>query len=567
MVSANQASSSQGAKEISSSVNIASHLPRMAQLQPYTRAVVFPHGRDEKGRVSYIHLTFKQLDELSDAYARGFEKIGIRRQTRTILMVKPSLEFFALTFALFKVGAIPVLIDPGMGVKRMLHCLQETQSQAFIGIPLAHALRVLFPKYFRSIKTHVTVGKRWFWGGPTLEKVPLWEKEPYQMAPTDPQETAAILFTTGSTGPAKGVVYEHATFDAQVQSLKESFGILPGEIDVPTFPLFALFAPALGMTAVIPDMDPTRPAEVDPKKIVEAIHNHGATTMFGSPALLKQVARYITPRGITFPTLGRVISAGAPVPHDILEQFQKSLPEKANIFTPYGATEALPVCAIEGREILGETKKMTAEGKGICVGHPVKNREVHIIKISDDPIADWSDDLVLPKGQIGEVVVTGAVVTKEYYLKPEKTAAAKIYEKKSGQNRVWHRMGDLGWMDEENRVWFCGRKAHRVITQEETLFTIPCEAIFNQHKRIYRSALVGIGPANNKKPVICIEREAQDSGRDLSTLKQELLEMAQKNPLTEKIETILFHPSFPVDIRHNAKIFREKLTLWAEKKV
>ena len=465
------------------SVNIASHLPAMAGLQPYQRAVVYPSGHDYKGRVAYSHLTFAQLDQESDAYAHGLEKFGVTRGTRTILMVKPSLEFFALTFALFKVGAVPVLIDPGMGIKRLLHCLQQTRSEAFIGIPLAQALRVLFPKYFQSVRTNITVGKRVFWGGPTLKDLRLANAGSYNMAPTQADETAAILFTTGSTGPAKGAVYQHGMFDAQVRALKEQFGIKPGEMDLPTFPLFALFAPALGMTAVIPDMDPTKPALVNPLKIIEAIHNQGITNMFASPALLNRVVRYAGPRKIKLPSLRRIISAGAPVPHVTLEKFREILSKDAKIYTPYGATESLPVSIIESQEILSQTKTRTSQGDGICVGKAVKGMQLRVIKIQDGPINVWSDDLLANNGTIGEIVVQGPVVTQEYFEKPDATALAKIQM----DDKVWHRMGDVGWLDDQERLWFCGRKGHRVICDQGVLFS-SLEEIFNQHPRVYRSA-------------------------------------------------------------------------------
>ncbi|HSO19757.1 MAG TPA: AMP-binding protein, partial [Desulfosarcina sp.] len=292
-------------------VNVAAYLRTMARIQPYKRAVVCPCGRDRQGRAAYTHLTFRQLDIESDCLARGLEDVGVGRGVRTILMVKPSLDFFALVFALFKVGAVPVVVDPGMGVSRMLNCLKESRARALIGIPPAHVLRTLAPKYFKSVRTFITVGSRWFWGGLTLRQVrhPRWE--PFPTADTKADEIAAILFTTGSTGPAKGVFYTHGVFDAQVRNIRTQFGIAPDEIDLPTFPLFALFDPALGMTAVIPDMDPTKPARVNPERIIEAIANHGVTNMFASPALLNRVGRFGKEKGIALPTLRRVISAGA----------------------------------------------------------------------------------------------------------------------------------------------------------------------------------------------------------------------------------------------------------------
>lgn len=545
------------------SVNVAHYLRTMARIQPYRRAVVSPSKRDKEGRVSYVHLTFRQLDRESDCFAHGLVKAGIGRGVKTILMVRPSLEFFALTFALFKVGAVPVMVDPGMGVRRMLSCLRESKAQAIIGIPPAHVLRTLCPKYFKGVQTAVTVGKRWFWGGVTLKGIRALPWRQFKIADTAKDEMAAILFTTGSTGPAKGVVYTHGIFDAQIRLIKAQFGISPDEIDLPTFPLFALFDPALGMTAIIPDMDPTRPANVNPEKIIEAVLNHGVTNMFASPALLNRVGRFGKRKKIKLPSLKRVISAGAPAAPANIAQFSTMLAEDAEIHTGYGATEAMPVSSFGSKEILSETGALSEKGFGICVGRPIQGIEVNIIRITDGPISKWSDTLLVSEGEIGEITTSGEIVTHGYFERPRHDAHSKI----EGNGRLWHRMGDLGWQDSKGRIWFCGRKSHRVITREQELFTIPCEAIFNNHPAVFRSALVGVGAAPQQRPVICIELEQESKKDDRDLLIRELIELGQENQLTEKMDTFLFHPGFPVDVRHNSKIFREKLAVWAEKKL
>jgi acyl-CoA synthetase (AMP-forming)/AMP-acid ligase II len=371
---------------------------------------------------------------------------------------------------------------------------------------------------------------------------------------------AAILFTSGSTGVAKGVIYTHAIFAAQVEQLQRVYQIHPGEVDLPTFPLFGLFGPALGVTSVLPEMDATRPALVDPLRILDAIRWFGVTNLFGSPALLRRVGGGAGP-GEHLPTLRRVISAGAPVPPAVVERFCELLPAGTQVYTPYGATEALPVASIGSEEILRETGARTAEGAGICVGLPVEGITVRVIRISDEPIPTWSDDLVLPTGQIGEIVVQGRVVTASYHNRPESTALAKIQDPSRGG--FWHRMGDVGYLDERGRIWFCGRKSQRVITPAGTLFTIPCEGVFNAHPGVLRSALVGVKRNGVVEPVLCVERTPEGVALAEEQLKRELLTLGNAHEHTRAIRHILFHPSFPVDIRHNAKIFREKLAVWA----
>lgn len=545
--------------------NVATHLAAMAAAQPDFTAVIAPHGRPRDGVIPHISWTFRQLNDRANAIARGLEAVGVGQGVKTALLVPPSLEFYALTFAIFKVGAIPVFVDPGIGARRFGACLAESRPMAFIGIPKAQIARVILGWARDSVELVITVGKKYFWGGLTLDDVVSRGSGAGDVqAPTRAEETAAILFTSGSTGPPKGVIYTHAIFAAQIEALKSSFGIRPGEVDVNTFPLFALFAPALGTTAVIPEMDSTRPAHVDPTKIIEEVTSFSATMMFGSPALIKRVGSYGRQHGVKLPTLRRVISAGAPANNEALEDFATMLNDDCEIFTPYGATEALPVAKIGTHEILGETRAKEAEGAGVCVGRPVGDMEIAIVAVSDDPIPEWSDALRLPPGEIGEIVVKGAVVTREYYARPKATALAKILEPGGAH---WHRMGDVGYFDDRGRLWFCGRKSQRVVTETGTLFTVACERIFNQHPDVSRTALVGVpGDAPGVQiPVLCVELVRGKNPSE--TMTREILAIGAANPMTASITRILFHSDFPVDTRHNAKIQREQLAVWASKRI
>jgi acyl-CoA synthetase (AMP-forming)/AMP-acid ligase II len=372
---------------------------------------------------------------------------------------------------------------------------------------------------------------------------------PAPWAPTAPDDVAAILFTSGSTGVPKGVTYRHRHFTAQVAMLRDAFGIEAGGVDLPTFPPFALFDPALGLTSVIPDMDPTRPAQADPRKLIAAIERFGVTQMFGSPALLETLARHGAPlRGVQ-----RVLSAGAPVPAAVVERMQALLPETAQIWTPYGATECLPVAAIEGRE-LRATRAATEAGAGTCVGRPVPPNEVRIIRIDDAPIPRWSDELLSAPGTVGEITVAGPSATDEYFRRPQATALAKIAE----GPRIVHRMGDLGYFDADGRLWFCGRKTQRV----GDLYTEQVEPVFNAHPSVRRTALV-----DARGPLLCVELEAGVAPSQRGRIEAELLALGARHPHTARVQRVLFHPRFPVDIRHNAKIGREALARWAATRI
>lgn len=540
--------------------NIAHLLSDEARRQPRAKAVIFPESRDPRGRVAYTHLTFADLDRRSDFLAWGLHRLGARPGWKALLMIRPSLDFYAALFALFKIGAVPVLIDPGMGWPDFLRSVDQVKPEIFLGIPAAHLLKICRRRYFRSVRISLTLGRRLFWGGHTLDELP-GQEEPYPLHEPEADEPAAILFTSGSTGPAKGVTYTHRIFQTQVEVVRRDYGLGPGDMDLACFPLFSLFSVALGACALIPDLDATRPAQVDPERIIEACRQQPVTYSFGSPAIWERVSAYCVEHGVRLPGLKRIIMAGAPVRPEIHARLlQQILDPGAETLTPYGATEALPVSGFSGSQTLRETAPLSAEGRGTCVGNPIPEVTARIIRIDDQPIAVWSPDLELPPGSIGELCVRGPCVTREYYGRPEATALAKI----SDGDTFWHRMGDVGYFDAAGRFWFCGRKAHRVVIRqadktEKTLFSIQVEAIFNRLSGVRRSALIGLGERPAQTPAIVIEPADWNRPPERAAI----LAAAAAHPLTADIRTVFLHRSFPVDVRHNAKINREALAAWA----
>jgi acyl-CoA synthetase (AMP-forming)/AMP-acid ligase II len=536
--------------------NIAAALPRLARERPDQVAMRCP-GRD--GRYD-LALTYAQLDARSDAIAAGLALHDVSRGARVVVMLRPTPDFFLTMFALFKAGVVPVLVDPGIDKRALKQCLDEAQPHAFIGVPLAHAARLVL-HWAPSARVHVTSAARPWLADVTLAQL---ERDGHgagaQLADTQADEMAAILFTSGSTGVPKGVVYRHRHFVAQVDMLRNAFGIVPGGIDLPTFPPFALFDPALGLTSIIPDMDPTRPARADPRKLLRAIERFGVDQLFGSPALMAVLARH----GARLPTLRRVTSAGAPVPADVIATMRSLLPDEARFWTPYGATECLPVAVIEGRE-LEAMRERTAQGAGTCVGRPVPPNEVRIIGIDDAAIGAWSDALRVKPGQVGEITVAGPTVTDSYFNRDSATALAKIRERRGDDTRIVHRMGDLGYFDGDGRLWFCGRKSQRVIIDATTtLCTEQVEPIFNRHPDVQRTALVGIGPRDMQTPVLCVELKPGIARDQHARIAAELQHIGEGFVHTATVTRFLFHPRFPVDIRHNAKIGREHLGKWAQ---
>lgn len=532
--------------------NVAHFLAEQALHQPDGAAVRAPVGRLADGSIRYVERNFGELESDASATARYFASLGIVRCSRVLLMVKPGLDLIRVVFALFKIGAVPIVIDPGMGLARFLRCVRHSRPEAVVGIPAAIGLAHLFRPSFRGVRTKVAVGRSFEKQLSAVKRL-----EPFPVVESAPGELAAILFTSGSTGPAKGVLYAHGMFMAQVEAIRAQYGIEPGEVDLPMLPVFALFNPALGMCTVVPEMNPSRPATVDPEKIVRAIQQNGVTNSFGSPALWSKIARYCEAERITLPTVRRILMAGAPVPPSLMAQMREILPN-GEIHTPYGATEALPVSSISATEVLKETSVGTQRGEGTCVGRALPGVEVRIVEPSAQPMRSIDQICVLEPGEVGEIIVKGPSVTRGYDHLPDADAQSKIAD----GSTHWHRMGDLGKRDRQGRIWFCGRLAERVMTSDGPLYTDCCEAIFNQHPKVYRSALIDRGQG---LPAIVVEPETGDfpsNAGQKAQFRAELADLARSNPITRQIEHFYFEKAFPVDVRHNAKIHR--LTL-AEK--
>ncbi|WP_417738120.1 fatty acid CoA ligase family protein [Rosistilla oblonga] len=541
--------------------NVADRLAAFAMSQPDQVAIAFAKpGR----RPRYDTITFADLDRQSTRIARGLLRHGIAPGTRLAMLVPFGIDFIRLVLALLKAGMVQVLVDPGMGKKNLIECLAESKPQGFVGIPKAQVARLLYRKRFPEAKQNICVGGSITIGGVALSKIEALGEQPLDLPVTSETESAAVIFTTGSTGPPKGVAYTHGTFEHQVRLIQQQYNVTPGTVDLACFPLFGLFDAVMGVTTVIPDMDPTRPADADPEKILAAIRDWKVTQAFGSPALWHTVSKHCVGGGIFLPTVRRVLSAGAPVPPQTLAAVRKMIHTEGEVFTPYGATESLPVASIESREVLDETAAKTRQGKGTCVGHRFADMMWQVVEIDDGPIAEIGDAKPVSQGTIGELMVSGPVVTRNYVTRQDQNAIHKVQD----GSRIWHRMGDVGYLDDQDRFWFCGRKAHRVETPSQTLFTICCEAVFNEHPDVYRTALVGHGVRGQQTPVLIVEPHADrrpKSPAEEQALVDALKAIGNSHPHTAEITDIRIYPErLPVDIRHNSKIFREQLAQWVK---
>lgn len=565
--------------ELPERVNMAAFLVDRAREAPDAPAIRVARGVG--AGLTFADTTYAELERTSGVLAAALAAEGLGPGDRVSVFVKPGVELIALVFALLRMGAVPVLIDPGMGPRSVLSCVERMAPKAFLGIPLAHVLRRLKPKAFRTVELDVVAAG----GGGRLvaaltgarTTAGLLAAHAHAERPlrdTHRDDPAAILFTSGSTGPPKGVAYTHGMFEAQVRALKATYDMRPGEVDVACLPVFALFSPALGMTCVFPELDPSKPATCDPARIADAIRASGATTTFGSPAIWRRVVPHCLETGKDLSGLRRVLIAGAPVPADLLADLRSLLGPDGDVHTPYGATESLPVSTLSGAELLtedaGALRARSETGDGTCVGRPVPGIELELVRITDEPLAAWSDDLRVPDGALGEVVVRGPVVTAEYVSESGHTADAKVpvpADRAHHPGEVMHRIGDLARRDPDGRLWFHGRKSHRLETADGLVMPVPVENVVNTHPAVARCALVGVGPSGAERQVLVVRPEAEAwpvdrrAGADLAAA---LFEHVADQPVCAGVERILFRRELPVDVRHNAKIHRGELKVWAE---
>jgi acyl-CoA synthetase (AMP-forming)/AMP-acid ligase II/pimeloyl-ACP methyl ester carboxylesterase len=529
-------------------------LQAAAVAAPWVSAVTkvsFPRWSD---RPRYEAIDFGALAARINAYENGLAAAGLRAAERVIMLVKPGPDFLALSYAVMGRGAVPVFIDPGMGVDAVIACMREARPTGFIGVPRAHLLRLKAAELFGSLRFCVVAGRLPLFGATRLREL----LQPAGGTPTSiprrDDDPALVAFTSGATGRPKGVIFTNRMLTEQLGVFRRQFGFRGGEQDLPLLPVFSLFTAALGVGSIFPPLDPSRPLALVPGQIIRVMRDLGNQTSFGSPTLWAKLAEYCRQTGTSLPSLRRVFMAGAPVSQATLDLVKAACPQ-AESFTPYGATEALPVTVAASTDLRRAPPVAAVTGEqGTPVGRAIDGVTLRVVQ----PVVDGSSPPLVdcPERVIGEIVVSGDTVSREYLCRPDATAASKVCE----GGRVWHRMGDMGYLDADGQLYFCGRRAHVVTAGSRVVHSVPVENVFNRHPEVSRTALIGI----DGRAALAVEPRSRSLGaEDRRHLAAELRGIGAADPVTADIRRFYFHPSFPVDARHNAKIFRDRLAAWA----
>ncbi len=546
----------------------------LAEEIPTTSAVITPRWvRDpiNGSSLHYSHTTYGELSKLSNQYQRGLNDLGLTAGDRVLMLVTPGADFLALSLAVAGRGATPVFVDPGIGFEKLIRCIKDIDPHVFIGSPRAQLLRFLRRSLFHRVKFYVTASEWAFSRGYSLGYFKRFANAPIAPVPLPilhrdgslrATDAALIAFTSGATGTPKGVVFTNSMLAEQLRIIREVLGQECGARDLTLLPIFSLYNVALGIASVFPTMPPGKPLGLDPAQVIKLVGDLGIQSSFGSPSLWNKIAEYALRTRATLPTMKRVFMAGAAVPQATLDLVKRVIPN-GEASTPYGATEALPMTFITATALAQYERQAASTGElGTLVGSPIAGLEIRIIESSSEPIWSIEQCRILGVGEIGEVIVRGANVSPEYLHRPDANKVGKI---RDGEG-FWHRMGDLGYLDSHGSLYYCGRKSHSVYTDVRAYHSVPIEEIFNTLPKIRRSALVGV--RGGREPALVVEPYPEhwpESSELEETFRAELRALGDKSDLTRGIELFFFHRSFPVDARHNAKIFRDQLGDWADK--
>jgi acyl-CoA synthetase (AMP-forming)/AMP-acid ligase II len=518
--------------------------------------VALHHPRGNRVEDGWSTTTFAALDGAASAIATGLRQAGFQPGDRAALLLRPDAGFHALCFGLFRAGVVPVFLDPGMPRAMALRALAGLGPDALIAGPAVHALSHVVRAPFANVRRRVTAGTRWFWGGPTLADLAVTPVDRSTFAHRNPSDDAVLVFTSGSTGPAKAVALTEACMGARVDQIAGMIGLSPGERVVETLLVYTLLEVLMGMEVLIPPMDIAKPANLDPRVFAAAVRTFAPQTASASPVVWHRLAEHHDDPAFALPSLARMLTTAAPIPVALHQRLQRLVGPGVDLLTPYGATEAMPIACIGTREVLEATAEDTAAGAGICVGHPAPGADIRIATLNDGPIPGWSEAVVAEPGAWGEIVVSSAGASDAYRGDDAANARAKIRD----GDRIWHRMGDVGRFDAEGRLWFGGRMSHRLRTPAGDLPNVPIEGVFLRHPAVRRAAVIPLGTPGEHTAHLIVELHPGHAWTP--ALGDEILRHAAGTRWEGLVVDVLPHPAFPTDTRHNSKVRNEDLAVW-----
>jgi acyl-coenzyme A synthetase/AMP-(fatty) acid ligase/pimeloyl-ACP methyl ester carboxylesterase len=518
-------------------------------------------GQAESGEIAMVEMgptgtqiAFAQLHAEVGRVAAGLVELGVDRGDRVALMVPPGIDLAVCVYACWRIGAVVVVADAGLGARGMSRALASADPAYLIGVPraLAAAKTLRWPGIRISTGPSAPAATRLLGVRATLDDLRRRGQGRDLPAPPNGLDEAGMGFTSGATGPAKGVLYRHHQLQAQRDALVDLYGIEAGDRLVAAFGPFALFGPIMGIPSVVPDVEVTSPGDLTARALAEAAEAIQATLVFASPAALSNVAATadaLSPgHRAALRAVRLVMSAGAPVPASVLRAAAEVMPN-AEFHTPYGMTEVLPVADISLVEI-----EEIGPGNGVCVGFPVEGVEVAIAPL--DMKGKATGGLSVESSVIGEVCIRAAHMRDGY---------DKLWMTQQGASQPagWHRSGDVGHLDDSGRLWIEGRMGDIATTASGPITPVGIEHSVAALPEVAHAAAVGVGPAGAQVLVVVLVPTAARSKPDLAD--EDLADKVRAQVSQADVAAVLTVPSIPVDKRHNSKIDRPRVAQWAEK--
>jgi len=537
--------------------NFAELVLRHSHKQPYVTALNIPLQVENSEIIKFEEVSFGELGLRVERLRTLLRKEGLKKQDRVVVMFKPCVNLYAMVIGLLAEGMVPVFIDTGMGRKKMLGALQESNAKLIVAASTLLRLRWLLPAFW---------GKKCISADKPILGVDALEAtiETYLMpsgtfSPSvliNESERGLISFTSGSTGRPKGADRTHDSLIQQHMAIRDHWQDSPDDIDMTSLPVVVLHNLCCGMPSVLPAIDFSAPGNTDGHLVIQQIKQCNVTRISGAPAFVERLADAAilvqTEKETPLP-LKSISLGGAPVTAKLARKLKQSFPEVLSQVV-YGSTEAEPIASVDITDVITEQKQ------GYLVGVPAHQSQVLIVKlpesidqIKDDSLVSYSCD----EGNIGELVVKGKHVLKGYVDNPEATRENKI---KCDDGTVWHRTGDLARIDDHGRIWLMGRQSDSIQYQGQSILTYPLESKVDAIKGVRRSALVQSAPVNN--PVLVFESELDESSdRANEYAELEVKHLIMKLLISEKLSgiNITCVDKIPVDSRHNSKIERSKL--------
>ena len=515
-------------------------------------------GQDRSPAVVEVgghRVSWAALDERVRLLAAGMLSAGIRPGDRIGLLLEPSADLTAVVYAAWRMGAVIVVADKGLGLAGMRRALRSAAPQHLLGaVPGLTAARLM-----RLPGSRISVRRL---SAPLSRALGVWhhleqlaDKGATAPMPAEPasDQDCAVVFTSGATGPAKGVVYRHAEVLAQLDLLRSTYDLVPEDRLVAAFAPFALLGPALGIGSAVPDIDVTAPGTLTAAALADAAAAVDATVVFASPAALRNVEA--TADSLSAPqttALGRIrllMSAGAPVPVPLLQSLRRVLPA-AEAHTPYGMTEALPVTDVSLDELV-----RAGEGNGVCVGRPLPSVEVALSPLT--PLGAAEGPLTTEPGRTGEICVRAGHLKDRY-------DNLWVTERTSSRDPGWHRTGDVGHLDDLGRLWVEGRLQHVVTTAQGVVTPVGVEQRVERLAGVRAAAVVGVGPVGTQVVAVVVVPTGI-RGRNRLGLADPSLTDAVRAVAGTEVAAVLVVPRLPLDIRHSSKVDRQEVAARAER--